>query len=251
MKGATESTQNKAIRGSIAEAILWHDYGKLIDGWQEATRLVAEEAGLTWPNEIAPVGKFSFRESPVLAGLTGSALRREVWRLKRTFAPRLRHEVASAMALRQHHRSQHEPTIYQLLAEYLVMCHHGHVRKTLREELPRDPGRTRREGDAVRGIREGASLDALSVCGQVLPATPGLSIACRHMGRGSDGQESWTRSVLRLLAHFGPFRLAYFEAIVRAADRRASSNPRTGVITAKLRSVSAKGEALVSGGAAI
>lgn len=238
-----------AVRGAIDEAILWHDYGKVIDSWQDATRRVAEVAGLAWPTEIAPIGKFSFHESPMLTGLTGSSLRSEVWRLKCSFAPRLRHEVASALALRQHHRiGQPEPTIAQILAQYLVMSHHGHVRKTLRDELPRDPGRVRRERDTVRGIRDGASVEAAAIAGQDMPATPALSIACRQMGRGPDGEESWTRSVLRLLDHFGPFRLAYFEALVRAADCRASANPSTGVVTAKPSSVAAT-RVVVLGGA--
>lgn len=238
-----------AVREAVDEAILWHDYGKAIDGWQEATRRVAEAARLTWPTEIAPIGKFSFHDSPLLTGLTGSALRREVWRLKCSFAPRLRHEVASALALRQfHRRSQIEPTIDQLLAQYLVMSHHGHVRKALRDELPRDPGRLRRDRDAVRGIREGTSVEAVSIDGQHLPATSALSIACRQMGRGPDGEESWTRSVLRLLDHFGPFKLAYFEALVRAADCRASVNPNTGVVTAKPSSMHPMQEAAILGG---
>jgi CRISPR-associated endonuclease/helicase Cas3 len=106
----------------------------------------------------------------------------------------------------------------------------------------------RREGDTVRGIRDGASVEAVSIAGQHLPATPALLIACRQMGRGLDGEESWTRSVLRLLDHFGPFRLAYFEALVRAADCRASANPNDGVLTAKPRSVDAPREVAVSGG---
>lgn len=245
------SLVDEGVRAAIADAVSWHDYGKAVDGWQEATRRVADAAGLSWPSEIAPIGKFSIRESPLLAALTGFALWREVRRLKSSFAPRLRHEVASALALRQHHRhSHHEPTIHELLAEYLVMSHHGHVRKTLRDELPRNPRRMQREADAVRGIQEGTPVPAVSVDGHVLPATPALSIACRQMGRSSDGAESWTRSVLRLLDHFGPFRLAYYEAIIRAADCRASANPRTSVITAKPRSVAMAGEALVLGGTA-
>ena len=240
---------DEAVLRAISEAILWHDYGKVIGGWQDATRRVADAANLTWPCEIAPIGKFSFRESPLLSGLTGPSLRREVWRLKRVFAPRLRHEVASALALRQHHRRDNqELPIHELLAEYLVMSHHGHVRKTLRDELPRDPGRIRREGDAVRGIREGAAVPAVSLNGQVLPETLALSIACRQMGRGPDGAESWTQTVLRLLDHFGPFRLAYFEAIVRAADCRASANPRTGVMTTKPRAAAVSTAIVVSGG---
>ena len=128
------------------------------------------------------------------------------------------------------------------------MSHHGHVRKTLRDELPRDPRRIRREGDAVRGIREGTSVPAVSLNGQVLPETLALSIACRQMGRGPDGAESWTQTVLRLLDHFGPFRLAYFESIVRAADCRASANPRTGVITTEPRAAAASSAAMVVSG---
>lgn len=200
------SLVDEGVRAAIADAVSWHDYGKAVDGWQEATRRVADAAGLSWPSEIAPIGKFSIRESPLLAALTGFTLWREVRRLKSSFAPRLRHEVASALALRQHHRhSHHEPTIHELLAEYLVMSHHGHVRKTLRDELPRNPRRVQREADAVRGIQEGTPVPAVSVDGHVLPATPALSLACRQMGRSSDGAESWTRSVLRLLDHFGPF----------------------------------------------
>lgn len=228
------SMHDRDVRVAFDEAVPWHDYGKALDEWQEATREVASEARLIWPVQIAPIGKFSFRESPLLDGLTNSALQREIWRLKRTFAPRLRHEVASALALRQHHwRDNRKPVIRELLAEYLVMSHHGHVRKTLRDELPRDPGRIRRSSDEVRGIREGMSVPGFPVDGQHLPETSRLSIACRAMGRGVDSSESWTKTVLRLLEHFGPFRLGYYEAILRAADCRASARPCTNVITAK------------------
>lgn len=230
------SPLDEGLRGAIGEAIRWHDYGKSVDEWQDAARRVAAEARLTWPAHIAPIGKFSFRESPILSQLTGSALQYEVWRLKRTFTPGMRHEVASALALRQHHRrGNHVPTIHELLVEYLVMSHHGHVRKTLRDELPRDPGRTRRSLDEVHGISEGTRAPGFSLDGQALPECLALSIACRRMGRGPDGSESWTQSVLCLLNHFGPFRLAFYEAIVRAADCRASANPCTGVITAEPR----------------
>jgi CRISPR-associated endonuclease/helicase Cas3 len=218
---------------AIDEAVRWHDYGKAVRRWQAATRLLACKAGLKWPREIAPVGKFSFSESPLLKDLSGAELRYKVWQLKRSFAPKLRHEVASALALRQHHRqNDNEPTLYELLAEYLVMSHHGYVRKTLRDELPPDPSRIRRGPDEVRGIKAGTSAPAFSIDGTELPKTESLSIACRQMGRGADGSESWTQTALRLLDHFGPFRLAYYEALLRAADRRASAEPCTNVTRA-------------------
>lgn len=54
-----------------------------------------------------------------------------------------------------------------------------------------------------------------------------LSIDCRRMGRDANGHESYTRGVLRLLEHYGPFRLAFFEAVFRAADVRASIKATT------------------------
>lgn len=224
---------DEAVCVAIGEAIRWHDYGKAIDEWQDATRRVASNACLDWPSEIAPIGKFSFQESHLLKELTGAQLRQAVWQLKRSFSPGLRHEVASGLALRQYNRQNgHEPTLHELLAEYLVMSHHGHVRKTLRDELPRDAKRIQRGADEVRGIKEGTPVTGFSMDGNPLPATPALSITCRQMGRSADGSESWTQSVLRLLSHFGPFRLAYFEAIVRAADCRASAAPITNVVMA-------------------
>src|SRR5262249_45036498 len=156
----------------------------------------------------------------------------------------------AALARRQsRRRHSHRPTTHERLAASPVMSHHGHVRKPLRDELPRDPRRIRRGSDEVRGIREGMRVPGFSLGGQPLPETPALSIAYRQMGRGADGSESWTRSVLRLLDHFGPFRLAYYEAVVRAADCRASANPCTGVITALPQSAAAIAEEHVSGGA--
>ena len=215
------------------EAIVWHDYGKAVRRWQAATRLLASKAGLAWPRDIAPIGKFSFSECPQLDGLSGVSLYWAIRNLRRSFAPKLRHEVASALALRQYHRRDgRDPSTHALLAEYLVMAHHGHVRKVLRDELPRDPRRIRRGPDEVRGIREGTSVPGFSINGNELSATKGISIACRQMGRSSDGQEGWTRTVLRLLEHFGPFRLAYYEALIRAADCRASAEPSTDVVIA-------------------
>ena len=221
---------------AIDEALLWHDYGKSVRRWQAATRLLACKAGLEWPRNMAPIGKFSMSESPELDGLSGAKLYGAIRILRRSFAPKLRHEVASALALRQHHRRDGRvPTIHELLAEYLVMAHHGHVRKALRDDLPRDPRRIRRGPEEVRGIREGIAVPGFSINGQTLPATQAVSIACRRMGRSPDGQEGWTRTVLRLLEHFGPFRLAYYEALVRAADCRASAEPKTNVVIASPR----------------
>ncbi len=223
---------------AIVEAVRWHDYGKNVARWQDATRKLANAAGLVWPDGIKPIAKFSFNNSPILRGKTGNELRLAIRELERVFAPKLRHEVASALALRQHHRRDgHTPDIHELLAEYLVMSHHGYVRKVLRDELPRDPTRAASsKRDEVRGIEEGTAVTGSEVLGKKLPDTESLSIECRKMGRCEDGAESWTKSVLRLLDEFGPFRLAFYEAIFRAADWRASAEPKTEVIHAEISS---------------
>ena len=41
------------------------------------------------------------------------------------------------------------------------------------------------------------------------------------------GRDSWTGRSLKLLAEWGPFRLAYLEAVLRAADTRASAEEAT------------------------
>ncbi len=204
---------DSSLAKAIFEAVRWHDYGKNVTQWQDATRKLANAAGLVWPGGIKPIAKFSFNNSPNLRGKTGKELRLAIRELGRTFTPKLRHEVASALALRQHHRRDgHTPDIHELLAEYLVMSHHGYVRKVLRDELPREPSRAASsKSDEVRGIEEGTSVAGCKVLGETLPDTDSLSVECRKMGRCEDGSESWTKSVLRLLDEFGPFRLAFYE----------------------------------------
>jgi CRISPR-associated endonuclease/helicase Cas3 len=212
-----------AICAAMLEAMDWHDFGKNHPEWQAAVVRAAEHAGVAVPTDSAPFAKFSLGTSPALIGKSGRDLRKEVYRLKYTFRPGLRHEVASAIALRQYQRSQgRNPNMMELLAEYIVMSHHGRVRKVLREELPKSPkpGEARRE--EVRGIVDGVQIGAVTVGDRTLTAGP-LSIECRKLGRCQDGSEGWTKGVLRLLDDFGPFLIAYYEALFRAADWRASS----------------------------
>jgi len=107
---------------------------------------------------------------------------------------------------------------------YLVCAHHGKVRLTW-HACPADQKAT----DTVlriRGIRDGEVLPPLPLFTadgstarfpesrlDLLPAAAGLN---PRTGPG------WTERVLSLLATYGPFGLAWHEAIMRAADQRVS-----------------------------
>lgn len=210
-------------------AVPWHDVGKNHPDWQKAVDTALEQAGIQGKDTHRPFAKFSLSDSPHLKGLTGADLRKAVARLRRSFRPGLAHEVASALAFRHAEQKRlslsRDTDLVSLLAEYVIMSHHGRVRKVLRDELPRFPNDTN-DTETVRGVREGDALPPVNIAGQSL-GCDALSTDCRKMGRDADGHESYTRAVLRLLEHYGPFRLAIFEALFRAADARASIKARS------------------------
>lgn len=148
----------------------------------------------------------------------------------------MRHEAASALAMWRRYRESATP--YPALAVYLAAAHHGKVRTVLRSITD--------TGDDVLGVPRTPS--AIDVDGSPWPMD--FSVA----KDGAEGQwESdgflltgvgWTGLVSDLLgpwraddsAHsavvpdseprrLGPFALAYLEALVRAADWRASDKP--------------------------
>jgi CRISPR-associated endonuclease/helicase Cas3 len=217
-------------RSAALTATHWHDLGKNHSRWQDAAKEALMNAGIPIPQEVCPLAKFSLSESPRLREqnddgtpkFTGRYLKRELRTLRQSFKPGIAHEVASALAFRQSEQATHhaQRPIESLLAEYLIMSHHGKVRKVLRDEIPKLP-KNEKDAETVRGIANGDALAPVVIAGQELQCAS-LSTDGRRMGRDADGNESYTQGVLRLLAHYGPFRLAFCEALFRAADIRAS-----------------------------
>lgn len=134
---------------------------------------------------------------------------------RRHSRPHFRHELASALSL----IVMGAPD----LVAYLAAAHHGRIRLSIRalpgEEQPRDS-----EARFARGIWDGERLPELALDGLVVPEIS-LNLEPMLLGAGPAGA-SWVERAVALRDRFGPFRLAFLEALIVAADARASAAPK-------------------------
>ena len=191
------------IREALEVAALYHDAGKAHPAFQRMMLGLPE--GEELPADAAPLAK-----SDKSAGNE-----------RRHF----RHELGSALAILEHADRLDEMT--RDLSAYLAASHHGKVRLGIRSL----PGRS-------RGNNWGSNPDPVHLLGypvsapETLPPVDlgeglripetDLDLSIARIGLSSQERRSWLDRSTALLDWLGPFRLAGLEALLRAADMRAS-----------------------------
>lgn len=112
------------------------------------------------------------------------------------------------------------------LVAFLVAAHHGKLRARLHASPADQEAAPRGEDLPIRGVYEGDTLPSVALTGPdgavcTLPESR-LTLEPAALGLSAHTGRSWTERVDALRARLGPFALAYLEALLRAADVRAS-----------------------------
>jgi CRISPR-associated endonuclease/helicase Cas3 len=187
-------------RQVVVEAARWHDVGKAHEQFQN--RLLGpleEDEDLPGPAGEGPWAKSNHRRG-------------------RYERPHFRHELASALAYLDASADGKK----QNKVAHVVAAHHGKIRLSIRslprEKEPEEPGRL-----FARGVWDGEELGAVE-----LPREGERGPFTMDLGLMQLGEGSWMERMLTLRddGEIGPFRLAWLEALLRIADRRASGRER-------------------------
>ncbi|MGH8678553.1 MAG: CRISPR-associated endonuclease Cas3'', partial [Burkholderiales bacterium] len=195
---------------AVIRAARWHDVGKAHEAFDSMLRHAHEQG----TGETLGAGHWakSGRKPDRKSGRPRYQVIVDGKAVKRT---RFRHELASALAWLALHGDDPEAN----LIAYLIAAHHGKVRMSLRalpKEAEAPDGRL-----FARGVWDGDRLPVVQFAdGETIPEVE-LKLDLMQLGDGPQGP-SWTTRTQGLLKAHGPFQLAWWEALVRVADWRAS-----------------------------
>jgi len=136
-----------------------------------------------------------------------------------TTAPAADREIATELERQVLDCSAEE---FDLLA-YLVLCHHGKVRVALHAG-PKDQDYVDRDGRGlpIRGVREGDVIPSIVLDADAQFPELRLTLSPSALGLSQFTGRSWRERTSALVKRHGPGGLAWLEALLIAADRRAS-----------------------------
>ncbi|GAC85685.1 putative CRISPR-associated protein [Gordonia paraffinivorans NBRC 108238] len=179
----------ESTASDIVLAARLHDLGKAHPMWQQALQRTAEVPA---PDKV-------WAKSPGRGRLVYDGVKS------------FRHELASVALLDSGYPELLDAAGDRDLVRYLIAAHHGKIRVQIRDDAS--------DESQILGLTAGEVA---------IPSVSGVesrtvSIDVEPYGAVSDSVEVWADMVDRLLARYGPFRLAYFEALVRVADWNASA----------------------------
>jgi CRISPR-associated endonuclease/helicase Cas3 len=182
------------IQAALATAARWHDVGKAHPVFQDMlTAPLATHPDIPPPpsGDLGPWAKSSHNQG-------------------RCDRPHFRHELASTLAWLACHPTAADAD----LIAFLIASHHGKVRLSLRSLPDEAP-------NCAYGVRDGDLLPPVTLPDgtQTRPLTLSIS-PLMTLGEGSWAERTFA---LRDDKDLGPFRLAFIEAVLRAADGRATA----------------------------